>query len=370
MTIKVPYVDLAAQWYHERNELLPIIEEILESGQYVGSDQVSAFEKEVAEYLNVGYVCALNSGTDALVCGLHALGIRPGDEVITPPNSFVASTAAIVHLGATPVFADVLPDQNIDPKKVLAAVTKKTKAIMPVHLTGRVADMPAIMAIAQAKGLLVLEDAAQAVGSALKGVKAGAWGSIGCFSTHPLKNLNAIGDGGFLVTDDQNLHEKVSRMRNHGLKGRSVVEEFGHVSRLDSIQAGILRHRLSKLESVIEQRKKNADVYLEHLDPELVIVPPINPGEKNTWHTFVIQVQKRNALRDHLRGVGIETAIHYPVPIHLQPAAEFLGYRKGSFPEAEKQAEEILTLPIHQYLNMSDIVLIAREVNEFLRKIL
>jgi len=228
--------------------------------------------------------------------------------------------------------------------------------------------MPAIMAIAQTEGLLVLEDAAQAVGSALNGVKAGAWGSVGCFSTHPLKNLNAIGDGGFLVTDDRDIYKQVSRMRNHGMKGRNVVEEFGYVSRLDSLQAGILRYRLSRLESVIKQRKQNASLYREHLDPEFVIVPLDKPGEENSWHTFVIQVPKRDALRYHLRDVGIETAIHYPIPIHLQPAAEFLGYAKGSFPETEKQADRILTLPIHQHLNMSDIMFVAREINEFFQK--
>ena len=368
MIKNVPYVDLVAQWRSERDEIFPIIEGILKSGQYVGSEQVESFEEEVAAYLNVKYACALNSGTDALVCGLHALGIRPGDEVITPPNSFVASTAAIVHLGATPVFVDVQPDQNIDPGKISAAVTGKTKAIMPVHLTGRVADMPAIMAIAEANGLLVIEDAAQAAGSAFNGVKAGAWGAIGCFSTHPLKNLNALGDGGFLVTSDQEIYQKVSRMRNHGLKDRDVVEEFGYVSRLDCLQACILRYRLSRLESVIKQRKQNSNLYREFLDSEFVSLPPDRSAEDNSWHTFVIQVPKRDALRAHLRDVGIETAIHYPIPIHLQPAAEFLGYSSGSFPQVEKQAARILTLPIHQHLRASEIMFIAREINEFFLK--
>jgi dTDP-4-amino-4,6-dideoxygalactose transaminase len=365
MSEDISYVDLAAQWSSERDELLPLIEKVLASGQYVGSDEVSRFEKDAASYFGVTYACALNSGTDALMYGLAALGVKPGDEVITPPNSFIASTAAIVHLGAIPVFVDVQPDQNIDPSLIRQAITQKTKAIMPVHLTGRVANMLAICEVANEYCLAIIEDAAQAAGSSLENTKAGAWGSIGCFSAHPLKNLNAFGDAGFVLTQDKEIFDKITRMRNHGLTSRDTVEEFGYVSRLDSIQAAVLRNRLTRLDDIIFQRKENAKLYKRMLSRQYVFIPPDGPSEDNAWHTFVIQVDNRDSLRDYLRGEGIETAVHYPIPIHLQPAAKYLGYSRGSFPEAERQAGRILTLPIHHHLKVSQVERVALAINRF-----
>ena len=241
---RIPYVNLVSQWQDDRDGLLPIIDNLLGSGQYVGGDEIDKFEKNMAELCQVKYAVALNSGTDALTLSLHLLGVGRGDEVITPPNSFIASTAVIVHMGAIPIFVDVLPDQNIDPE---SAITEKTKAIMPVHLSGRVCDMDRIMAIACKYNLKIVEDAAQAIGSKYKNKISGSMGDIGCFSTHPLKNLNACGDGGFLTTNDENMYSYAKSLRNHGIVDRDRVDNFGYVSRMDNLQAAILNYRLKKL---------------------------------------------------------------------------------------------------------------------------
>jgi dTDP-4-amino-4,6-dideoxygalactose transaminase len=362
---KIPYVDFPAQFEEERAELMPLIENVFRRGEFILGPSVEAFEADLAAYCEVGHAVALNSGTDALILGMKALGIGPGDEVITPPNSFVASAAAIIAAGATPVFADVLDNQCIDPDAVRAAVTPRTKAIMPVHLTGHMCDMPALMAIAERHHLLIVEDAAQSVGSMLDGKKSGSFGHIGCFSTHPLKNLNAAGDGGFITTSDGSIAEKVRRLRNHGLVDRNTVAEWGVLSRMDSLQAEILRFRLKRLPSVIERRRANAAKYQSSLDP-WVYWAPERAGEFNSHHLFVIQVDRRDDLQNCLKARGISTAIHYPVPIHLQPAAKSLGCLQGSFPVCEGQATRILSLPIHQFLHAEDIEHVAAVIEKFL----
>ncbi len=362
---EVPYVNLGAQYAEERDALLPVIERVLRSGGYIGGEEVERLEAELAAFLGVRHVVALNSGTDALAIGLAALGVGPGDEVITPPNSFVASTAVIANLGARPVFADVLPDQNIDPAQVEAAITPRTKAIMPVHLTGRMARMDEIGAIARKHGVAVIEDAAQAIGSKYAGRMSGSWGEIGCFSAHPLKNFNACGDGGFLATGDERIAAAARLLRNHGLADRNTVERFGFVSRMDALQAAILRFRLPRLAGITERRRANAALYRELLGPRFVFAPPETAKEYNTWHTYVIQVERRDELQRHLAAHGVGSAIHYPVPIHLQPAARGLGCRKGQFPVTERQAGRILTLPVNQSLSADDIRYVAQCVNGF-----
>ena len=364
-TIQIPYVNMKAQWQEDSNELLPIIDKVLSSGQYVGGNEIDKFEEEIAKYCQVKYAVALNSGTDALTMALHLLGVGPGDEVITPPNSFIASTAVIIHLGAKPVFVDILPDQNIDPGKIEAAITEKTKAIMPVHLTGRVCNMDPIMQIANKHGLTIVEDAAQAIGSKYKSKPSGSIGDVGCFSTHPLKNLNACGDGGFLTTNDEKIYLKAKALRNHGMVDRDRVDNFGYVSRMDNLQAAILNYRLKKLDEIIDRRRQNAQSYLEYIEKEKVFIPREKEYEFNTYHTFVIQVEKRNELKEFLLKQGIEAAIHYPTPIHLQPAAKRLGYKFGDFPITEKQAGMILTLPINQSLGQSEIERICVAINEY-----
>lgn len=363
---RVGYVNLPAQFEEERAEILQAVEGVFRRGDFIGGAAVGKLEDELSAYLGTPHVVTLNSGTDALTLAMRALNIGPGDEVITPPNSFVASTASIVAAGATPVFADVLPDQNIDPVAVEAAVTPRTKAIMPVHLTGRMADMHPLMAIAQKHGLAVIEDSAQAIGSTYDGRMSGTIGTVGCFSAHPLKNLNAAGDAGFVVTADVALAERIRRSRNHGLVNRSDVSEWGTVSRLDTLQAEILRIRLRHLPSVIERRRRNAEQYRAELAGLPLYIPPCRDIEFNTFHTLVAQVDRRDELQRFLAARGIETAIHYPVPIHLQPAAAPLGRGPGSFPVTERQAERILTFPINQFLSASDISYICANVREFL----
>ena len=364
--IDIPYVNLAAQWEMEKKDLLPIIEEVMSSGWFIGGKHVDNFEEQTAQFCGVKHCVALNSGTDALVCGLIALGVGRGDEVITPPNSFIASTAAIAHIGAVPVFADVLADQNIDPSKVEEVITDRTKAIMPVHLTGRVARMAEINEIASRHNLGVIEDAAQSIGSKIDGVNSGAAGDVGCFSAHPLKNLNASGDAGFLVTDNSEIADRVRSMRSHGLVGRNIVEQFGYVSRMDALQAAILCYRLERLPEVIDRRRQNAMRYFDKLKVLDLQLPHEAENEFNTYHTFVIQLERRDELADFLKARGIETAIHYPVPIHLQPASKYLGHAKGDFVATEEQADRILTLPVHQYLDDAIIDQICSAISEFL----
>jgi len=365
MSRKVPYVDLAAQYAEEREALLPIIDAVMASGNYIGGEDVVAFEREAAAFIGVRHAVALNSGTDALIFGMLGLGIGPGDEVITPPNSFVASTAAIMHIGAKPVFVDVLPDQNIDPSGLEAAITPRTKAIMPVHLTGRCAAMTEIMAIARKHGLAVIEDAAQSIGSRYDGGASGSFGDVGCFSAHPLKNLNAAGDAGFLTTNRDDVADAARLLRNHGLIDRNTVMRPGYVSRLDTLQAAILRFRLARQDGIIARRRANAAIYAATLNRDHVFFPPETNREFNTYHTFVVQVDRRDELQRFLAERGIGTAIHYPVPIHLQPGMAALNGKAGDFPITERQASRIVTLPVNQSLNGDDIHYVAEAVNSF-----
>jgi dTDP-4-amino-4,6-dideoxygalactose transaminase len=361
----IHYVDMAAQFAEQRDEIMTRIEAVLAKGKLVGGPDIETLEKEVAGFCGVAHAVALNSGTDALALGMAALGIGAGDEVILPPNSFIASAAAVAAIDAVPVFADVRDDLNMEPERVEAVITPQTKAIMPVHLTGRIAHMAPLADMAEQHGLLIVEDASQSFGSRYKDRLAGSFGDVGCFSAHPLKNFNAAGDSGFLTTDDGELAEKVARMGNHGLIGKGLSEAFGHVSRMDTLQASILRYKLEVLSDVIERRRGNAVLYVELLDPEHVFMIPEQDMEFNTYHTFVIQVDRRDELKAHLAEAGIGSAVHYPGPIHLQPAASYLGYKAGDFPVAERQAGRILSLPVHQNLSEGDVRRVADAVNGF-----
>lgn len=361
----VPYVNFPAQYAEERTDILACVEDVFSRGEFIGGALIDQLEAELAELCGTRHAVTLNSGTDALILAMKVLGIKPGDEVITPPNSFLASAASIALIGARPVFVDVKPDQNIDPAAVEAAITPRTVAIMPVHLTGRMADMTAIRAIAGRHGLLVIEDAAQSIGSSFDGMPAGAAGDIGCFSAHPLKNLNAAGDAGFVTLNDDEMAARLRRLRNHGMINRDTALEFGYVSRLDTLQAAILRMRLRRLGSVTARRRHNAERYRRLLRRREVFAPPCQAAEFNTFHTFVIQADRRDKLREHLLARGVQTSVHYPVPIHLQPAAAHLGHRKGDFPTVERQAERILSLPINQFISDADIDYVAGVVDEF-----
>ncbi len=361
----IPYVNFGLQWKFEKKNLLPIFEKVFRKGQFVGGAEIDILEKKILKFTNSNYSVALNSGTDALTIGLHLLGIRPGDEVITVPNSFIASTAVIVHLGAKPIFVDVLDDQNINYKMIEEKITKKTKAIMPVHLTGRVCRMDKILNIANKYKIKVIEDAAQAIGSKFNKKFAGSFGKIGCFSTHPLKNLNASGDGGILLTNDKRIYKNAKMLSNHGLENRDTVKKFGYVSRMDNLQAAILNFRLNNLKEIIKKRRKNADLYFNNINNHKIKLPYENINEFNTYHTFVIQSEERDKLKNYLSKNGVETAIHYPKPIHLQPAAKKLGYKKNDFNITEAQSKKILSLPINQFLKKYEIIQISKLINRF-----
>tara|TARA_X000000950_G_C13919130_1_gene662453 strand:+ start:7744 stop:8853 length:1110 start_codon:yes stop_codon:yes gene_type:complete len=363
--LKIPYVNLPAQLKKEEKTIFGLLRKNFYSGQFVGGDEIDKFEKNVLKFTGTKYAVALNSGTDALTFALSLCDVRKGDEVITVPNSFIASTGCIIHLGAKPVFVDVLSDQNIDTKKIEEKITSKTKVIMPVHLTGRVARMDEIIKIAKKYNIKVVEDAAQSIGSKFKNKFSGSFGDIGCFSTHPLKNLNALGDGGFLTTNNRKIYERVKLLRNHGLENRNNAKYFGYVSRMDTIQAAILNFRLKNLEKVIEKRRANASFYFKNLKNKNLILPFEKHYEFNTYHTFVVQCRQRNNLQKYLLKNGIETGIHYPIPIHLQDASSFLKYKKGDFPMTENQSKQILTLPIHQFLKKTELKYIINQINKF-----
>jgi dTDP-4-amino-4,6-dideoxygalactose transaminase len=363
---KIPYVNLGAQFAEEKGELMPRIEAAMLSGMHVGGPEIEALESEIAAYVGTKHAVTLNSGTDALIFGLIAADVKPGDEVITPPNSFVASTAAIVQAGATPVFADVRKDGLIDPDAVAAAITPRTTAIMPVHLWGGVCDMDALWACAQRHNLVVVEDAAQAMGTRHHNRRAGALGTVGCFSAHPLKIFNALGDSGFITTDSDDIAARVRLLRNHGLIDRDTVAEFGYVSRLDALQAVVLRYRLGRLDELIERRRTNAQLYREFLAGMPIELPQEKPYEYHTFVNFVSQCDRRDELQQHLAERGVQTVVHYNTPIHLQPAAKPLGVRRGQFPVTEHLCTRVLALPANQSLSRNDIEFISAEIRELL----
>lgn len=357
--------DLESQFAEEKDELLPAVTAVLKRGDFIGGDAVAELEAGLARRIGVAHAVALNSGTDALYLALRVLNIGPGDEVITPPNSFVASTATIVQAGAQPVFVDVREDQNIDPAKIEAAITPKTRAIMVVHMGGRIAAMNEINEIARRHGLKVIEDAAQSCGSMYHDKVAGSLGDIGCFSAHPLKNMNACGDAGYMTLSDAGMAARAKLLRNHGLVDRNTVQEWGVNSRLDTMQAAVLNIRLKNLDSVIERKRANVALYRSLLSERHVFIPPCRNYEFNTFVLLVIQVDRRDELQAFLASRGIGTAIHYPIPIHLQPAAAALGHKRGDFPTVERQAGRILSIPVHPYLSEDEVRTVAATINEF-----
>ncbi len=366
--VKVPFIDLKQRYEEEKDELEACVKRILSSGHFVLTPEVTRFEEAVAGYTGARHCIGLNSGTDALMMGLMALGIGRGDEVITSPISFVASTGAIAHVGATPVYADVGDDQNIDPAEIEKRITPHCKAIMPVHWGGRMSDMAAILVIAARHGLAVLEDSAQSMGAWMNGRHGGTFGFAGAFSAHPLKNFNALGDGGFLLTDDDEAAKKVRLYRNHGLEDRDTCVLYGVNSRLDSLHAEVLLFRLTRLESIVSRRRHNADLYRRLIRAPQVFIPddPADPGGRaNSYVMMIVQCENRDGLRDFLRQNGIEALVYYGTALHLHPAAQRYGYKRGDFPKAEAQADKVLALPHHQHLTEEQISYVADCVNRF-----
>jgi len=364
--MKVPYVDLASQWSDVRDEVLPLIDEVLSTGKYLEHEFVEQLEIDLAAFLGLKHVVLVNSGTDALLLALHALGVGKGDEVITVPNSFIASVAVIQHLGAVPVMVDVAADHLMDVTKIEAAITPRTKAIMPVHLEGKVCDMTAIRVIATRHNLLVVEDAAQAFGSSFDGLMPGASSDAACFSLHPLKNLNACGDGGFIATNNLEIAHRIQSFRNHGQKQRNDSEEFGVVSRFDSVQAAIVKVRLSRVKQVIEARRANAIRYDLAFRESRVVSPVTNPRVFHSYHLYVVEVERRDELRNELLAEGIDTRIHYPNLITDQTAyVNQYNSQKHGIPNATRQKSSILSLPIHQHLSESQVEFTASRLKDF-----
>jgi dTDP-4-amino-4,6-dideoxygalactose transaminase len=366
--VHIPYVDIASQHAPLKAALMEAVARVIDHGQFILGPEVQEFEQRFAALCGVRYAVSVNSGTDALILALRALEIGAGDEVITVPNSFVASTSCIMLVGARPVFVDVGDDYLMDPEQLERAITPRTRAILPVHLTGRPADMLSIMDTARAHGLHVVEDCAQAVLADYKGQRVGSFGAMGCFSLHPLKTLNACGDGGVLTTNDVGLYEKLIALRNIGLQSRDRCVLWSGNSRLDTMQAAMLLVKLAYVDDWTAQRRAHARFYQYALSniPE-VRLPYDQPYATAVYHTFVIQAEQRQTLQQYLTEYGIGTAIHYPVPIHLQPVAAQLGYGPGSFPVAEQQAERILSLPIYAELQPAALEYIARSMRRFYR---
>ncbi|MEW6055563.1 MAG: DegT/DnrJ/EryC1/StrS family aminotransferase [Bdellovibrionota bacterium] len=360
----VPYLNLGKETSLLKEELMKVVGEVLESGMYILGPQVSSFEREFAAYCGSEFSLGVDNGTTALLLTMRAWGLGENDEVITAPNSFIASASSVALAGARPVFADIGPDLNLDPEKVEAAITPRTRAIMPVHLTGRPAKMEALLDIARRHRLFVLEDAAQAVGAKIDGKKVGSFGDASSFSLHPMKNLHAFGDGGMITLNSRQLYETLIQARNHGLKNRNECDYWSYNCRLDELQAALLRVQLKHLDQQTEERRKLAFRYHKLLKP-YGAVPEEGPQEFCVYQTYVIQVERRDELLKFLNDRGVEARIHYPIPIHLQPAARSLGYSAKDFPETMRAASRILSLPLYPSLAFEQQDWIAQLFKEF-----
>ncbi len=361
----VPMVDLKRQFQEIKDEVLHVITEILERGQYILGPKVSEFEKKIAGYLGMSEAIGVASCTDAIHLSLDGFGIGEGDEVITTPLTFFATVEAILYTGAKPVFVDIEPDTfNLDVNQIEAKITEKTKAILPVHLFGHMADMKEILKIAKEHNLKVIEDCAQSFGAELNGRKAGSFGDAGCFSFYPSKNLGGYGDGGIIVLHNPKVAEIVRKLRNHGSKSSYIHEKVGFNSRLDEIQAGILLVKLKYIDEYNKRRRQKAAVYTKLLS-EKVRCPIEKQGIYHVYHQFTIRSPKRNEIQKRLSEQGISSVIYYPVPLHLQEALRFLGYKEGDFPLAEKASREVLSLPIYPELEES----VIEEIAEIVRRV-
>ena len=370
--MKIPLVDLKAQYNSIKQEINEVTQRVIEGGQFILGPEVIALENEVAAYLGVKYAVGVASGTDALQLSLLACGIKPGDEVITTPFTFIAPAEAITQCGAIPVFADIDPKTyNIDPEKIEGKITEKTKAILPVHLYGQSADMEPILKLAHKHHLKIVEDCAQALGSEYKQKKVGSIGDAGCFSFFPSKVLGAYGDGGMVVTNNSGIAEKVDMLRNHGCKEKYYHLIPGFNSRLDNLQAAILRVKLRHLNEWIKLRHYNAILYSTLLCQIGGIQPPFEaPYSYHTFNYYTVRLTSsqlsRDNLRKHLDSQGIATAIYYPLSLHLQEVYKFLGHKAGDFPESENAQEEVLSLPMYPELSKEQIEIVLQSITNFL----
>jgi dTDP-4-amino-4,6-dideoxygalactose transaminase len=365
-SMTVPLLDLNAQFRTIESEIREAIDKVITSGRFIMGPEVSGFEEEVAAYCRVPHAVGCASGTDALVLAVRALGIGPGDEVVTPAYSFLASASCVALCGAKPVFCDVEPETyNLDPDKLEAALTPRTKAVIVVHLFGQCADMPRLLEICRRQGVAVIEDAAQAIGAEWLGQRAGAMGDLGCFSFFPSKNLGAFGDGGLVTSMRQDLGDLTRILREHGAKPKYHHIKLGLNSRLDALQAAILRVKLRHLDAWTEGRRRNADSYRERLAGAPVGLPVARLEARHIYNQFVIRSRDRDGLRAHLQAAGVGTEIYYPKAMHVQPCFADLGHREGDFPVSEAAARETLALPIYPELRPEQLGYVADRIREF-----
>jgi len=362
----VPFVDLGVQYRAISAEIDDAISKVIQDADFILGREVRLFEEEFAEFCDSSYAVGVDSGTSALELALRAFDIGPGDEVITAANSFIASALGISHAGAKPVLVDVDPfTYTLDVKALERAITRRTKAIIPVHLYGHPAHMGPIRQLADRHGLVVIEDACQAHGASYKGKRVGSLGHSAAFSFYPGKNLGAYGDGGMVVTKDRKIADRLEMLRNYGQKEKYKHLFRGYNRRLDTMQAAILRVKLKYLEKWNAARRWNAKLYQKHLEGSGVVVPGEAGGAESVWHLYVIRTERRDALKEHLVSKGINASIHYPIPIHLQPAYQDLGYKRGDFPVTEAHADRILSLPMYAELSDRQIEFISQTVCEF-----
>ena len=366
--MEIPFLDLKRQYTSIKTEISEVFNDILDSQKFILGEYVEKLEKSFAKYCRSRYCIAVNSGTSALYLALKALGIGYGDEVITVPNTFIATAEAISMCGATPVFVDIdEKTYNIDVEKIEAAITEKTKAIIPVHLYGQCADMDRINEIAEEYNISVIEDACQAHGAEYKGKKAGSLGIAAAFSFYPGKNLGAYGDAGAVVTNNEDIAERIKLLRDHGSKKKYYHEIIGGNFRMDAIQGAVLSIKLRYLDKWNNLRRENAKIYNEYLeDLDKIILPYELDHAKHVYHLYVIRTKKRDELQEFLNDNKIITGIHYPIPIHLQKAYKNLGYSEGDFPVAERIATEILSLPMFPELSHKEIEYITKKIKYFI----
>ena len=372
--ISVPLLDLKAQYAQIREEIEPVVKEVIESQYFIMGPKVQEFEKNIAKYCDVKHALGVSSGTDAILLALMALDIKPGDEVITTTYSFFATAGCISRLNAIPVFVDIDPESfNIDPALIEAKITKKTRAIIPVHLYGQMADMDPILKIARKHKLKVIEDAAQAIGSDYKdGSRAGSSGDMGCFSFFPSKNLGGFGDGGLITTNDDVLFEKLVYLRNHGAHPKYYHKMIGGNFRLDALQAAILDVKLKYLDGWTEGRRKNADYYdqgiIKRSLDKFIQTPKRLAGYRHIFNQYILQTKDRDELIKHLQSKNIGCEIYYPLTFNNQECFKYLDYKKGDFPRAEKAADETLAIPIYPELTTDQKDYILDEIMDFFNK--
>lgn len=364
---QVPFVDLAAQYRTIEGEINEATSRVIQQTDFILGREVGLFEEEFAAFCEAKYAVGVDSGTSALELTLRAFDIGPGDEVITAANSFIASALAISHVGATPILVDVDPNTyTVDLSAIERAITPRTKAVLPVHLYGHPANMDPIRQLAHKHGLVVIEDACQAHGTRYKGKRAGSLGHAAAFSFYPGKNLGAYGDGGMVVTNDPEVARRLEMLRNYGQKEKYQHLFRGYNRRLDTLQAAVLRVKLKYLEEWNAARRRNAALYHKFLDGCGVVLPNEVAGAESVWHLYVIRAEQRDALREHLISRGINAGIHYPIPIHLQPAYRDLGHKRGDFPVTESCAHQVLSLPMYAEVTRDQIEYVARAVGDFM----